>query len=58
MDPEVEPILVLEMIFGAIDSVVFRWLFFDEAYDPTEVADASVFADQSGYLEPRRNRQE
>jgi TetR/AcrR family transcriptional regulator, fatty acid metabolism regulator protein len=38
--PDVEPILVLEMIFGAIDSVVLRWLFFDHAYDPVHVADA------------------
>jgi TetR/AcrR family transcriptional regulator, fatty acid metabolism regulator protein len=38
VDSEVEVILVLEMIFGAIDSVVLRWLFFDEAYDPVEVA--------------------
>jgi TetR/AcrR family transcriptional regulator, fatty acid metabolism regulator protein len=35
----VETILVLEMIFGAIDSVVLRWLFFDDSYDPNEVAD-------------------
>ena len=39
VDPRVEPILVLEMIFGAIDSVVLRWLFFDDEYDPNEVAD-------------------
>ncbi len=39
VDPEIEPVLVLEMIFGAIDSVVLRWLFFDDAYDPTDVAD-------------------
>jgi len=38
LDPEVEPILVLEMIFGAIDSVVLRWLFFDDEYDPVHVA--------------------
>ena len=31
--------MVLEMIFGAIDSVVLRWLFFNQAYDPTKVAD-------------------
>ena len=37
--PDVEPILVLELIFGAIDSVVLRWLFFDQPYDPVEVAD-------------------
>jgi TetR/AcrR family transcriptional regulator, fatty acid metabolism regulator protein len=37
--PDVEPILVLEMIFGAIDSVVLRWLFFDDVYDPGEVAE-------------------
>ncbi len=39
IDPEIEPILVLEMIFGAIDSVVLRWLFFNIPYDPNEVAD-------------------
>jgi TetR/AcrR family transcriptional regulator, fatty acid metabolism regulator protein len=39
VDPEIEPVLVLEMVFGAIDSVVVRWLFFDDAYDSTEVAD-------------------
>ncbi len=39
VDPEVDPVLVREMIFGAIDSVVLRWLFFDQAYDPTHVAD-------------------
>ncbi|MFC1834738.1 TetR/AcrR family transcriptional regulator [Thermodesulfobacteriota bacterium] len=39
VDPEVQPILVLEMAFGAIDSVVLRWLFFDETYDPNAVAD-------------------
>ncbi len=39
LDPQVEPILVLEMIFGAIDSVVLRWLFFDVQYDPVHVAD-------------------
>jgi TetR/AcrR family fatty acid metabolism transcriptional regulator len=27
------------MIFGAIDSVVLRWLFFDDKYEPIEVAD-------------------
>lgn len=39
VNPDVEPILVLEMIFGAIDSVVLRWLFFDVQYDPNQVAD-------------------
>jgi len=39
VDPSVEPILVLEMIFGAIDSIVLRWLFFDQAFDPNAVAD-------------------
>jgi TetR/AcrR family transcriptional regulator, fatty acid metabolism regulator protein len=39
IDSGVEPIVILEMIFGSIDSVVLRWLFFDEAYDPTDVAD-------------------
>lgn len=39
VDPGVDQTLVLEMIFGAIDSVVLRWLFFDETYDPTVVAD-------------------
>lgn len=37
--PDVEPILALGMIFGAIDSIVLRWLFFDQAYDPNEAAD-------------------
>ena len=40
VDPEVEVILVLEMIFGAIDSIVLRWLFFGDSYDPNEAADA------------------
>ncbi len=40
VDSEIEVILVLEMIFGAIDSIVLRWLFFDEPYDPNEAADA------------------
>jgi TetR/AcrR family fatty acid metabolism transcriptional regulator len=40
IDPEVELILVLEMIFGAIDSIVLRWLFFGDPYDPNEAADA------------------
>lgn len=40
VDPEVEVILVLEMVFGAIDSIVLRWLFFDDPYDPNEAADA------------------
>ena len=39
VDPEIEPVLVLDMIFGAIDSVVLRWLFFDDTYDPTDVSD-------------------
>ena len=39
VDSGVEVILVL-MIFGAIDSIVLRWLFFDEPYDPNEAADA------------------
>ena len=39
VSPEVEPSLALAMIFGAIDSVVLRWLFFEQEYDPTEVAD-------------------
>ena len=34
VDPSIEPFLVLEMIFGAIDSIVLRWLFFDDSYDP------------------------
>lgn len=37
--PDLELILALEMIFGAIDSVVLRWLFFNHPYDPGEVAD-------------------
>ncbi|MGC8659490.1 MAG: TetR/AcrR family transcriptional regulator [Desulfomonilaceae bacterium] len=40
IDPEVEVILVLEMIFGAIDSIVLRWLFFGDSYDPNKAADA------------------
>jgi TetR/AcrR family transcriptional regulator, fatty acid metabolism regulator protein len=36
---DLEIILALEMIFGAIDSVVLRWLFFNDVYDPVEVAD-------------------
>jgi TetR/AcrR family fatty acid metabolism transcriptional regulator len=39
IDPQMEPVLVLEMIFGAIDSVVLRWLFFDDPYDPVAVSD-------------------
>jgi TetR/AcrR family fatty acid metabolism transcriptional regulator len=39
IDPDLEPILVLEMIFGAIDSIVLQSLFFDRPYDPEEVAD-------------------
>ncbi len=34
-----EPILALEMIFGAIDSVVLRWLNFNDSYDPVEVSE-------------------
>jgi TetR/AcrR family fatty acid metabolism transcriptional regulator len=40
VDADIEVILVLEMIFGAIDSIVLRWLFFGEPYDPNEAADA------------------
>jgi TetR/AcrR family transcriptional regulator, fatty acid metabolism regulator protein len=40
VDAEIEVILVLEMIFGAIDSIVLRWLFFGDPYDPNEAADA------------------
>ena len=40
VDAEIEVILVLEMIFGAIDSIVLRWLFFGHPYDPNEAADA------------------
>jgi TetR/AcrR family transcriptional regulator, fatty acid metabolism regulator protein len=40
IDGEIEVILVLEMIFGAIDSIVVRWLFFGDPYDPNEAADA------------------
>lgn len=40
VDGNIEVILVLEMIFGAIDSIVLRWLFFDDPYDPNEAADA------------------
>jgi len=39
IDPQAEPTMVMGMIFGAIDSVVLRWLFFNQAYDPTEIAD-------------------
>lgn len=38
--PDVEVILILEMIFGAIDSIVLRWLFFGDPYDPNEAADS------------------
>lgn len=40
VNPDIEVILVLEMIFGAIDSIVLRWLFFGDRYDPNEAADA------------------
>ncbi len=40
ISPDVEVILALEMIFGAIDSIVLRWLFFGDRYDPNEAADA------------------
>jgi TetR/AcrR family fatty acid metabolism transcriptional regulator len=40
VDADIEVILVLEMIFGAIDSIVLRWLFFGDPYDPNEAADA------------------
>ncbi|MCA1962079.1 MAG: TetR/AcrR family transcriptional regulator [Desulfomonile sp.] len=40
VDAGIEVILVLEMIFGAIDSIVLRWLFFGDPYDPNEAADA------------------
>lgn len=40
VDADIEVILVLEMIFGAIDSIVLRWLFFSDPYDPNEAADA------------------
>lgn len=40
VDPDIEVILVLEMVFGAIDSIVLRRLFFDDVYDPNEAADA------------------
>jgi TetR/AcrR family fatty acid metabolism transcriptional regulator len=39
LDQGVEVILVLEMIFGAIDSIVLRSLFFGHPYDPNETAD-------------------
>lgn len=39
VDPDVDPALVLQMVFGAIDSVVLRWLFFDQEYDPEAMAD-------------------
>lgn len=40
VDDEIEVIVVLEMMFGAIDSIVLRWLFFGDPYDPNEAADA------------------
>lgn len=40
VNPDVEVILVLEMIFGAIDSIVLRWLFFGDVYDPNKAADS------------------
>ena len=40
VDADIEVILVLEMIFGAMDSIVLRWLFFDDPYDPNAAADA------------------
>lgn len=40
VDADIELILVLEMIFGAIDSIVLRWLFFGDPYDPNDAADA------------------
>ncbi len=40
VDADIEVILVLEMIFGTIDSIVLRWLFFGDPYDPNEAADA------------------
>jgi TetR/AcrR family transcriptional regulator, fatty acid metabolism regulator protein len=40
VDPYVEPVLVLQMIFGAIDSVVLRWLLLDQPYDANHAADA------------------
>ena len=40
VDADIEVILVLEMIFGAIDSIVLRWLFFGDPYHPNEAADA------------------
>ena len=40
VDADIEVILVLEMIFGAIDSIVLRWLFFGDPYNPNEAADA------------------
>lgn len=38
--PDIDIVLILEMIFGAIDSIVLRWLFFGEPYDPNGAADA------------------
>ena len=40
VDEDIEVILVLEMVFGAIDSIVLRWLIFQDPYDPNEAADA------------------
>lgn len=40
IDPDLEPGLIVDMIFGAIDSVVLRWLFFKDPCDPNQVADS------------------
>jgi TetR/AcrR family transcriptional regulator, fatty acid metabolism regulator protein len=37
--PDLEISLALEMIFGAIDSVVLRWLFFNDSYDRVETSE-------------------
>ncbi len=54
VDAEVEVILVLEMIFGAIDSIVLRWLFFNQAYDPIQWPTNSA-PDQGCHLASRGN---
>lgn len=39
VDSQIKPTQVMEMTFGAIDSIVLRWLFFDQDYDPAKIAD-------------------
>lgn len=37
--PDIDPAIVLDIIFGTVDSVALRWLFSGESYDPGAVAD-------------------